>query len=322
MNRTALRICVIAGALALSACGSHASPTAQLTQPASHVLQPQDTLGGPTSSKMNVLLGDAPAQLGGRRLEHLYVGIREIDAISNGHATELAEYDDPRVVDLLAYQNDTGERVAAGDVDRTSYQQLRFVVDLATSKAQFSEGKSVPLNFLVNVATQSSASAGASTVTTSDGPGAVDLVVTQPFSIAQGSHQTVRVDFNAFESIALDASGGLTARASLFVAPVDQMGGVQGRVIDADGKPVAYAAVVAIAPDGSVGNTFVTDEDGYFSVGTLRAASYRLEIYNTYTTAAGMQIQSVGASDTAQVVEGPRVTVQPGQYTSVKDIAD
>lgn len=322
MKSSAIRACAVALTLGLAACGMHAEPAAQTPQSAPRYLKPQDTYGGPTGSRLNVLLGDAAPNLGGHELKHLNLGIVEIDGISNGQATVLASYSQPRIVDVLAHQDDNGESVADSNVYRTDFQQVRVVVDLASSTAKFTGEPATPIDFLVNVASASSVGAGATTVTTTDGPGAVDLVVTQPFSIPSNGHQSARLDFNAFESLALDPSGALLARASLFVAPIDQMGRVTGRVLSAQGTPVVNATVVAVAPDGSIGNTDFTDGKGHFSIGTLRAGSYQLMIYNSYTTAAGRQNAASGQSSTAQTITGPTITITPGQRTSAGSIAD
>ncbi len=183
----------------------------------------------------------------------------------------------------------------------------------------------MPVNFLVNVASASSVNAGVTTLTTSDGPGAVDVLVKQAFSIADGGHQSVRMDFNAFESLTLDQSGTLLARPTMFVAPVDEMGSVSGRVLDSSGNPVQNATVAAIAPDGSVGNTDWTGPRGHFSIGTLRAGTYQLVVYNAYTTAAGRAVTASGVSSanaSMQSISGPNVTVTGGKNTAAGIIKD
>ena len=307
-------------ALALAGCGVHSGMLGQTPGSSSSVEKPMDLVGGP--ALLNVRLGDAAPNLGGNKLQRLNLGIKEIDAIENGQSTVLVSYDRPRVVNVLAHQDDSGEDVADASVARSDYQQLRVVVDLGTSTAKFQGGPSVPVDFLVNVASQSSAGAGATTVTTTDGPGAVDMVLTQPFSIPQDEHKAVRLDFNAFESLAIDPSGNLLSRATLFVAPIDQMGRVKGRVLSSNGSPVENASVVAVAPDGSIGNTDWTDRYGRFSIGTLHAGTYKLLIYNEYTTAAGRAVNASGQTSSANTLEGPTITITGGQTTSAGTVAD
>ena len=323
-KRAALQICAVATALGLAGCGIHSNPPAQLPQSEPYVMRPMDVVGGPTN-RLNVLLGDAAPNISGYTLKRLDLGIREIDAIQNGQVTVLASYDQPRVVNVLAHQDDNGESVANANVAQVTYQQLRLVVDVASSSAKFEGERPMPVDFLVNVASSSSAGAGTTTLTTSDGPGAVDMLVTQPFSIPADHTQSVRVDFNAFEALALDTAGNLLARPALFVAPVDDMGSVRGRVLNANGNPVANATIVAVSPDGSVANTDWTDDKGRFRIGTLRSGTYKLVIYNAYTTAAGRVVTASGESagnTSVQSFSGPSVTVTGGQTTAAGTIAD
>jgi hypothetical protein len=99
------------------------------------------------------------------------------------------------------------------------------------------------------------------------------------------------------------------------------MGSVKGTVQNASGGAVANATVVAVASDGSIGNTTCTDANGIFTLGTLRSGTYQLVIYNQYTTASGQRVNAYGASS-AQSVTGPAVTVTGGQTTSLGTIAD
>lgn len=322
MKRAALKMCAAATALGLAACGAHATPPASLPQSMPSLRQPMDVIGGPTGARLNVLLGDAAPNLGGPALKRLDLGIKEIDAIENGQTTVLASFDKPRIVNVLAHQDDSGESIANTDVSRSEYQQLRIVIDVASSSAQFGRSPSEPINFLTNVATSSSTGAGATTLTTADGPADVDMLVTQPFSIPTGHTNLVRVDFNAFESLAIDATGNLLARPTLFVAPYDEMGHIAGHIVNSAGQPVSNATVVAVAADGSVGNTDFTDGKGHFDIGTLRAGTYSLVIYNQYTTAAGREVDASGESSSNQSFSGPAVTVTGGQVTSTATITD
>lgn len=320
MKITVQRVAVLVIALGLAACSGQ---NGQSVMPGSgpHVLTPKDTYGGTTT--LNVLLGDAAPDLGGAQLTSLNIGIREIDGIENGVTTVLGSYDRPRVVNVLAHEDDNGEPVANANVSRTDYQQIRLVVDVASSNARFKQGHmTVPLNFLVNTSTQSSVGAGSTTTTVWDGPGAVDMVVTQPFSIANNGHDAVRVDFNAFESLALDAYGDLLVRPTLFVAPLDDLGHATGYVENVHGAPVKNASIAAIAPDGSVGNTGFTNRWGHFNIGTLRAGSYKLIVFNQYTAASGRSVQSRNATSDAPSITGPTITITSGEETHVGTIRD
>lgn len=292
--------------------------------PASHV-RPMDTLGGIPSllkSTLNILLGDSAPQLGGKTLAHLYLGIWRIDVSSNGGTGTLASYSSPNVVDVLAYQGSSADQVGTNNVATQTYNGVTFVVDLASSQAVFTDGTTMPLNFLMNTPTKSSAGAGSTTTTVADGPNAVDVISNQSFTVPSNQPQAVRVDFNAFESLAMTSSGLLT-NPVLFLAPTGTMGQVQGSVANKFGSPVRGATVVATDSNGNVANTTQTDSSGNFSLSTLNQGTYKLTVYNYYTNAAGQQYQASGTSNNGWTgVYGPSVTVTAGGTASAGTIAD
>lgn len=330
MKRNLIGATAIALSFGLAACSGHGMQTTPVQPDASDtsVIKPMDVTGGIGPSRLlggalSLLLGDAKPNLGGQTLQHLNIGIREIDAVSDGVSTTLAKYDTPRIVDVLAHQDDSGESVAQGGGDVKTYQQLRFVIDVATTQAMFGHHDNRSINFLTGTSTFSTVQAGATTVTTADGPGAVDVVVTQPFTVAADQDPKVRVDFNAYESVAMLQNGTLVAVPALFVSPMSDIGSIRGRVVSGQGNPVQNATIVAVAADGSIGNTTFTNDDGRFRVGTLRSGTYQLMIYNQYTTASGQHMSANGASSSASVITGPAVTVTGnGQTTAVGTLAD
>lgn len=320
-------LCAVLAVAGLSACGMHGQggPNA-IPEGKTREIRPQDTLGGIGGRTLSVLLGDAAPALGGKQVDAINLGVLEIDAIKDGQATVLASYSTPKIVNVLAHQDDAGEAVADSAVSGTSYDSLRVVVDIASSAVQIGPSwnlQTLPLNFLVNTSTSSSVAAGANTTTVSDGPAAVDMVVTQPFNIPADQSQTVRLDFNAFESLAL-VGNTLLSRPSLFVAPTGDLGVVRGHIQTSAGDAVKHAAVVAVAPNGSIGNTGFTNGLGNFVIGTLRSGTYRLMIYNNYTNASGAQFNATAPStvNTQQILTGPSVTVTGGQTTYTDTIAD
>lgn len=310
--------------LGLAACSMHGTqPIDTLSTGAnSGSIHKYDVSGGISPLRLNVLLGDAGPRLGNKKLTHVNVGIREIDAISNGNTYVLAQYKKPKVVDVLAFQDNNGAPVANADKPQTTYEQVRFVVDLPTSQVVFKGNDSAALNFLTNTQTFSTVHAGVNTTTVADGPGAVDITVTQPFSVPSDGSPDVRVDFNLYESLAMLRNEAVIAQPTLFVAPRVNMGSISGTVNNAAGAAVVDATIVAVATDGSIGNTTYTDSNGNFTLGTLRGGTYQLVIYNQYTTAVGQQVNAFGASSNAQSITGPAVTVTGGQTTNLGTIAD
>lgn len=289
-----------------------------------------DTLGGignALTGTLRVLLGDAAPSLGGNQVDAINLGVREIDAIKDGQTTVLAQYSTPKIVNVLAYEDNTGQSIADNNVSTSSYDSIRLVIDVPSSNVQVGPStneQSLPLNFLVNTSTSSSVGAGSTTTTVTDGPNAVDMVVTQPFTIPSDQSQTVRVDFNAFESLALQPDGTLLSRPSLEIAPTGDLGVVRGTVVAGPAQsPVVNATIVAVAPDGSIGNTAFTNGSGHFVIGTLRSGTYQLEIYNNYTNATGAQFTATAPAPLPQgTVTGPSVTVTSGTTTYTGTITD
>ena len=312
-------ICVL-GLAACSHAGQSLAPP--LNGSNSHgYLTPQGVYGGiGPSASLQVLLGDAPPDLYGKVLAKLNLGIQEVDAIHDGHTSVLATFQKPLVVNVLNHADGNGRVVAKAEVDRTQYDQLRLVVDLATSEGVFRDGTKMPLNFQVDTQTSSTVGAGSTTTTTADGPAAVDIVVTQPFSIPEDGTNAVRMDFNAFESLDLWQNGGLIAVPALFVAPVDEGGSISGRVMNGR-TGVQDAVVVAYAADGSIGNTVNTDSRGRFEMRTLNAGNFTLEIFNQYTNAAGRTFTSTSTSNVPSFA-GPSASVEGGENTNVGTIQD
>lgn len=304
-------------AVALSACG-HASQSGS----ASDIL-PQGVYGGiGPSASIAVLLGDAPPDLYGRPLAQLNLGLKEVDAIENGQTTVLSTFQKPLVVNVLNDPGNGGQIVANAKVARLAYQQLRLVVDLATSTGVFADGTKMPIDFFTNQQSYSTVGAGSNTTTSPAANNTVAITVTQPFSIPEDGNPAVRVDFNAFESLDLWAQGGLVAQPALFVAPVDDAGSISGKIVDRrTGQAVNQAVIVATASDGSIGNTAVSGSDGTFSLHTLRSGSYNLVIWNDYTNAAGRTFTSTSSSPYA-AVNGPTVTVEGGQDSAAGNLQD
>lgn len=329
-----------AGLLFLSAglagCGGHggAPPMGMNAQPSQRILKPLDTHGsqpGPAGTMM-VSLGDAaPVLNDGASVQHLYLGIKEIDVTdAQGTSTVLASYDRPRIVDVTKFQDGNGSEIANGSVPFQQFSQIRVVVDTNASSIVYGRRRdwtTSPLNFLTGVSTMSTAGAGASTATQQIDPQTIAITSNEPYSIGSdlpldgGAGSRIHVDFNAFESVAV-SGGQIVTNPALFVAGDGDRGSISGRVVDGFGRPVQTAVVVAVAANGSVGNTALTNWRGRFLLHTLDAGSYQLVVYNAYTTAAGATFASDDRTNAASMVSGPNVTVTAGLTTDAGKISD
>lgn len=297
-------------------------PAGSSLTPSKTMDRPMDTLGG-IGGALYALLGDASPVLNGVTLSHFTIGVREIDAISNGQSQPLATFATPYSVDLLAYQNGNMLTLGNASVPAQNYDHVRIVVDTATASAVFANGTSLPVSFMTNSSSSSSSGAGASTSTTADStPGAVDITLPVSVATTAGGSDSVQIDFNVLESIAVINNNGVKVRPVAFGAQGSGAGQLNGTVLNQSGSPVQNAVIAAVASDGSIGNTGATDSNGNFNIHALKAGTYKLVIYNAYTNAAGQKITAAGQTSTATSINGPSVTVTAGSKISTGVIAD
>ena len=302
--------------------GQSSTPALLASSDNPSVITPFDTHGGIATSYQ---VGDAAPVLSGKQLAHFNLAIREVDVTdASGHSQVVAQYDRPLIVDVLQYQGGSGANVGQANNTQRSFGRIRFVIDAAASQAIYTDNSIASLNFAYGRDTSSDARAGKSTLTTPAGPGLVAITNFQSFTIGSSASELVKVDFNLFESLAStnDTGGGISVRPALFVAGNANAGQITGTVVGSNGNPVGNATVVAIGSAGNVGNTVATDASGGFNLHTLPADTYQIQIYNSYTNAAGAHFASKGGTSTRDVIFGPTITVGPGQSTSAGTITD
>jgi hypothetical protein len=285
---------------------------------------------------MQVYMGDAAPVFLGNSVAHVNLAISEIDVAGNsGRNSVVAQYSSPLVIDLLQYQDGAGGAIGSTPVNEQSYQSVRFVIDVSRSSVVYAGGTSAPLSFGDN-GDNSSDRAGRATSTQTIDSGHVAITVREPFTIGTSASELLNVDFNLLESlvpasagihgqaVAMDTHGGLgmSVQPTLFLAASANEGGITGTVLNRTGNPVVNAVVVAVGRGDQIGNTVATDARGNFNLHTLAAGAYRLDIYNRYTTAAGVNLSSTGSSSERDHLRGPTITVNPGQTADAGIITD
>jgi hypothetical protein len=319
------RLAAVLIAVGLSACS--AGPQQGVT-PSSDgssgkvIRRPLDTWGGIGSASMSVAMGDAAPIIAGKTLSHFYLGVVRVDALSSGSPVTLASFANPYALDILAYQNGAVFPLGSASVTPQQYTALRLVIATASSSVSFTDGSSLPLNFKVNQGSVSSAGAGKKTTTTADAtPGWIDVTIPINETLGSGGADTMQIDFNALESLQA-GNNALTVRPSVFAASAATSGAINGSVLNQNGAPVSNAVVVAVAQDGSVGNTAATDSNGNYNLHGLPAGTYALQVYNSYENATGGFFTSTGATSSASVITGPTISVTAGTTQSAGTIAD
>lgn len=287
-------------------------------------VRPNDVIGGGHKNRLLIRLGDV-ALPNGVNLTQVNLGIDAIYVTDPyGHRVNVAQYASPHVVNVLQYQNGSTTPIASASVPTTTYSSMTIIVDTASSSVQTATGTKSPLAFR-NVADKSSAGFGVATSTATATPSSVALTFSRGFAVAQTGQVSFDVDFNAFESLIPVPYGGTqwAARASLSVAQEGLEGMMTGEVVNAYGRAVRNAVIVATDASGNAVASSFTDSYGSFLLHTLAGGSYKLTVYNTYTTASGWHIAASGNTKAnASFAGAADVRVVPGQTAFVKAIAD
>jgi hypothetical protein len=279
-----------------------------------------DVSGG-ISPMMTLRMGDAPPWFNGRTLAHFYVGVREIDAIANGQATPVVSLGSPYVFDLLAYQDGNMAALGQGAIAPGQYSQLRFVFDTASAQAIFSDGSSMPITFMTNNGNGNGPGGSTSTANDPNISGAVDVTVNAPLTVNAGDTPSYDIDFNALESMAVVNNNSIKIRPALIGANTNSSGKITGTILNQSGNPVQNVVVAAVA-NGAIVNTALTGPYGRFNIHGLNAGTYQLVLFNSYTTVAGQQYNSSGASSSATSLNGPTANVTGGAATAVGTLTD
>lgn len=319
--------------LSISACssgmqtGGGPAPSVPVA-PGDYRVRPNDVVGGGHRRMLLVRMGDV-ALPNGVNLTQVNLGIDAIYVTDpSGNKTTVAQYATPHVVNVLQYQDGSVTQIASGSVPTITYSSMTIVVDIKSSSVQTASGTKGPLAFR-NLVDKSSAGFGSATSTatsSSSSSSSVALTFKRAFAVAQTTGSaSLDVDFNAFESILPVPYSGVqwTTRASLSVAQPGLEGMITGQVVNASGKAVHNAVIVAVNASGIAVASSFTDAYGNFLLHTLAGGSYKLTVYNSYITAAGWHIAATGNSKTNASFAGPAsVRVVPGQTAFVAAIKD
>jgi hypothetical protein len=277
-------------------------------------------VGGGPSGLLSTALGDAAPVLNGKTLVHFVIGVREIDAITNGQTVVLGSAPTPAQMDLLQYQNGSTNWMTQTSVPAQTYAQLRYVIDLGSTQAVFADGTTMPVKFSGGYS-KSSYGVGNNTTTTADAAyaNAIDVTVNAPLTVQSTGNAAIASDFNLTESLGVNGSN-IIVRPTLSAA--NMPGQINGTITNAWGAPVQNVTIVAVGSNGNAVNSATTDANGNFNVHALSADTYQLVIYNAYTNAAGYKIYASGQSSNSQGFYGPSVSVTAGSSASAGTIGD
>ena len=302
----------LALAFALAACGGGSSGGA-------------GTMPTAGTSQLSVAMLDAPIQLNGITVTAVNLGIDKVEAVGNGSAaTVLQSYSSPNVVNILNYTSASNALSFSGTIPAGKYQQLRLVLDTATTTISYTQNGTTYTDVPLTVPSATQGGFGNATSTDSgDGAGTAGVKVNVSLDALAGNTYGFVLDFNAGQSIVETGGGNFIMKPVIVATAIAQSGSLSGTVLNQAGSPVVGAEIEA-TQNGTVVNAGITDANGNFSIDALPAGTYTLVVENSYTTQAGAQATATGydASVGVSLTVSTSATVTAGQSTAVATIVD
>lgn len=275
----------------------------------------------PGTSTLSVALVDAPFAMSGATVTAVNLGILKVEVVGAGQPTVVASFTSPDVVNILNYPNATSALTfPTATIPAGSYQQVRFVVDTATTTISYTDSTGSHSAALTIPSGTIGGFGNASSTDNGDGQGTSGFKVNAPFTAVAGSTYGFIIDFNAAQSIVQTGNAMFILKPVTVATAVAISGSLTGTVKNNAGLAVANAEVDA-QQGGVTINSGLTDANGAFNINALPAGSYTLIVKNMYTTLAGESVTATNADSTANVT-GPTVTVINGTATNVGTITD
>jgi Domain of unknown function (DUF4382)/Carboxypeptidase regulatory-like domain len=291
-----MKAVVLLAALALASCSGGSTLSALPTGSGSSLKTPLEVLGGTPmlTSKLQVSLFDAP--INGIPGIKVNIGIDAVQVLtSDGSAVPFVTNPKPVVVNLLDLQNHSQD--FNGSAPAGTYSGVRMLIDPKTTNVTIG-------NFTIPILWGTAAQPLTTSVVAVDFPCAFAL------SGLPGPVPHLTLDFNILRSLKY-ANGAIYVQPS--VSAANAAAQVSGRVINAAGKNVTSATVLAVDALGNVVNETVSANDGTFQLHALPPGIYTIQVRNSYVTPMGETITAsgndAGAAPTMPVVLGPNDNV-------------
>lgn len=293
--RPSIRATAFVLALGLAGCGgSHTGDTQSASLlPQAGSRHTQDIAGGiPT---VTIRLFDAP--LAGAKV---FVALKSLAINAGTLSVPVANYPQPTVIELTALKETP--LVFTAQAPAAKYDSLTFDFSIADSYVLYN-GREISLARFIGAKKKNT-------------DALVRVAIEEAGRDRSSAGIDIAVDFNVLESLQLLADG--VQAASLNAKMVARQGGgaITGRVVNADGKPVADAAIVVSAADGHVANTSSTDADGRFRVNAVLPGTYTVAVQNSYRSASGTLLTAIGNTASA----GPVLTGVSLGWKSITDL--
>jgi hypothetical protein len=263
------------------------------------------TIGSLPTIDVTIAIMDAPKFGLGDQVNIAILGVEAVG--EDGNAYAVVTYDAPMLVNVLQYQK-SALVLGHAQLPNQRYTSLRLAVSSSASSV-YNSGVTYPVQY--GYFRARSFTAAPSDIALIDFPANV-----RPDTGAV----TILADFNTVESIRIQGQVALVG-SRIVSAPYDASSVIAGTVVNNASTPVSSASVSAVDTNGNVAASTLTDANGKYELHALVGGIYQLQIGNDYTTAAGDEIVSSGASSSDDVV-GPKTVVPGGFKVTLPPIVD
>jgi hypothetical protein len=234
-------------------------------------------------SSLSVAMFDAPFATSGYTVTQVNLGIDKVEVVGAGAPSAFTTYATPNVINILNYTSPQNGVVFSGTIPSGSYQQLRLLLDTASTTVSGTDPTGAPFTAPLKVPSATSGAFGSATTDGGDGQGTAGVKVNVDLNAQSGSIYAFQLDFNAAHSIVFNQGQGWILKPVLVATASALAGSLSGKVANATGGAVANAEVDALQ-NGTIVNSTLTAADGTFTINALPPGSYTLQIQNSSAT--------------------------------------
>lgn len=312
--------------VALSACSggsSQSGATPSLRSSASYTLaayrMPLAT--GPVADKIQAMSRRTKTSYGGTPLlitdapefsagDQVNFALSEVDALADGVAYPVIQYSSPVVVNVLSLRS-TALLLGNAIFPAMVFDGIRFVIVPSQS--------GVVVNSVSYPATFGAFDPATKNFNPSPSASTVNVDVPMSYDETQGAVPLL-VDFNVMESVALSGASALIGPAA---KPTNWNNNavIVGTILNAAGSPVRGATLNAVATDGSLSATSVSNRYGQFELHAIPGGSYSVSVANSHVSRSGAAI-SASAADPGVTPAPLSVSVPAGYRINLGTISD
>ncbi len=230
-----------------------------------------------SSASGNTSVEATDAAVAYENVNAVYLAVDGIEATLNGQTKTVATFSEPKVFNIMAYQNGSTYFMGSGDLEVGQYSDLAFVMSgNSSSYVELKDGTTKDLDI----------------------EGNSRYVINGAFEVASETSQTVVADIDLRKALVLNGSGDFMLRSTARLVSKSKAGTIRGKLegqFDSSKEVIVYAykkgtysASEEAAPSSSSRTRFensinsaVVNENGEYTLAFMEEGDYEL-IIGTY----------------------------------------